>query len=185
MQTKVNNNYIASNYTFHLDIVVDFFALYLIGFHKFSLTCISNSVGQQSRCTYLSTIIFIQSLFCVTELGFEFRALHWQSKYSSAWATLRFYFGYSEDGVLQTTCPGWPRNKIFQISASQVAKIIGMSHWCLAWTSNFQEILHDCHYEGYVSPAPENSFFFFFFYYGFSIFLDPVDSKYHMLHSPL
>jgi hypothetical protein len=27
---------------------------------------------------------------------------------------------------------GWPQTSIFPISASQVARITGMSHWCLA-----------------------------------------------------
>jgi hypothetical protein len=33
---------------------------------------------------------------------------------------------------LQTVFPGWPWTLILQISASQVARITGMSHWCQA-----------------------------------------------------
>jgi hypothetical protein len=36
------------------------------------------------------------------------------------------------DGVLRTVCPGWPWTLILPISASQAARITGMSHQCLA-----------------------------------------------------
>jgi hypothetical protein len=39
-----------------------------------------------------------------------------------------FYSGYFKDGVSWTICPGWLPTEILQISASQVARIIGMSH---------------------------------------------------------
>jgi hypothetical protein len=44
-------------------------------------------------------------------------------------------------------CPGWPGTGIFPISASQVARITGMSHWCLARIYVFKEIklLHHSH----------------------------------------
>jgi hypothetical protein len=35
-------------------------------------------------------------------------------------------------GVSQTVCPGWPWTTILLVSASQVTRIIGMSHWCPA-----------------------------------------------------
>jgi hypothetical protein len=38
---------------------------------------------------------------------------------------------------LQTVCPGWPSTTILLISASQVAGITGVSHWCLAMNVNF------------------------------------------------
>jgi hypothetical protein len=38
-----------------------------------------------------------------------------------------------EMGVSQTTCWGWHWGEVLPISASQVARIIGMSHWCLAF----------------------------------------------------
>jgi hypothetical protein len=34
-----------------------------------------------------------------------------------------------EMGVSRILCPGWPLIVILQISASQVARITGMSHW--------------------------------------------------------
>jgi hypothetical protein len=37
------------------------------------------------------------------------------------------YFG---DGVLRTICLGWPQISILLISASQVARITDVSHWC-------------------------------------------------------
>jgi hypothetical protein len=42
------------------------------------------------------------------------------------------YSGYFGDRVSQTICLGWPQAMILQISASQLARIIGMSHWCLS-----------------------------------------------------
>jgi hypothetical protein len=54
-------------------------------------------------------------------------------------------------GVSQTTCPGWPWTLILLISASQVARITGVSHQCLAQFTFYacvtllkNEIL--CHY---------------------------------------
>jgi hypothetical protein len=38
------------------------------------------------------------------------------------------------DGGLANSFPGWPQIVILLISASQVARIIGMSHWSLAQT---------------------------------------------------
>jgi hypothetical protein len=40
----------------------------------------------------------------------------------------------SRDEVSWTICPGWPQTAILLISASQVARITGMGHWCLALT---------------------------------------------------
>jgi hypothetical protein len=42
---------------------------------------------------------------------------------------LWLFFG---DGVMRTICPNWPQTSILPISASQEAKITGMSHTCLA-----------------------------------------------------
>jgi hypothetical protein len=39
--------------------------------------------------------------------------------------------GYSGDSVLWTICPCWPQTLILPISASQVARITGVGHWCL------------------------------------------------------
>jgi hypothetical protein len=51
---------------------------------------------------------------------------HLQSIFCSA------YFG---DGVLGTICLGWPPTSLLPISASQVARITGMSHRCPVWIS--------------------------------------------------
>jgi hypothetical protein len=40
-------------------------------------------------------------------------------------------------GVLRTICLGWSWTSILPISASQVARIIGMSHWRLAHAFHF------------------------------------------------
>jgi hypothetical protein len=38
-----------------------------------------------------------------------------------------FCSGYLGDGFSQTICPGWPRTEILLLSASQVARITGVS----------------------------------------------------------
>jgi hypothetical protein len=39
--------------------------------------------------------------------------------------------GYFGDGISQTIYSGWPQTSMLPISASQVAKITGVSHWRL------------------------------------------------------
>jgi hypothetical protein len=50
------------------------------------------------------------------------------------WATPPALFCevFFQDKVSQTICPGWLQTAIFLIYASWVARITGMSHWCLA-----------------------------------------------------
>jgi hypothetical protein len=51
------------------------------------------------------------------------------------WATVPVHFfcsGYFRDGVSQVICPGWPWTMILQTSASQIARITGVSHKHLA-----------------------------------------------------
>jgi hypothetical protein len=61
-------------------------------------------------------------------LGFELRASNLQSSHSAVTPPVRFAL---QDGVLPTICPGWPRTTFLPISASQVARIIGVSHQSL------------------------------------------------------
>jgi hypothetical protein len=59
---------------------------------------------------------------------------------SITWTTLSAHFlcWVFWDRVLKTICPGWQivLNRSPLISASLVAKIIGMCHWCLATQSH-------------------------------------------------
>jgi hypothetical protein len=66
--------------------------------------------------------------FFLVGLEFELRALHLQTRHSTAWAIPPVYFAMVilELGVLWTICPGWPPTVNFLISAFQVARIIGM-----------------------------------------------------------
>jgi hypothetical protein len=43
-----------------------------------------------------------------------------------------FYEGFFRDRVSRTVCLGWLLTVILLVSASWVARIIGVSHWCLA-----------------------------------------------------
>jgi hypothetical protein len=50
---------------------------------------------------------------------------------TSATLPAMFCIGFFRDRVSRTICLGWPQSMIFLISASQVARITGMSHWRL------------------------------------------------------
>jgi hypothetical protein len=69
-------------------------------------------------------------------LGFELGASYLQSRCSMTWATPPVYFALIilEIGISQTISPGCPQTTILPFSAFQVARIIGMNHWCLANT---------------------------------------------------
>jgi hypothetical protein len=62
--------------------------------------------------------------------GVWIRTLLLQSRCSTAWVTSPVRFG---DRASWTICPGWPRTEILPISASHVARIMGVSHQCPAW----------------------------------------------------
>jgi hypothetical protein len=65
-------------------------------------------------------------------------ALPLQSRLSTSCATPPVHFALVilEMGILWTICPDWPQTAIL-ISASQVTRIIGISHWRQAATLNF------------------------------------------------
>jgi hypothetical protein len=77
-------------------------------------------------------IYFVFFFFCLG-LGFELRASQLQSRCSTAGATppVRFALVILEMRVSRTICLSWPRTIILPISASQVARITGVSHQLL------------------------------------------------------
>jgi hypothetical protein len=82
--------------------------------------------------------LFSLVLFCFVHflvgLGFELRALHLQSRSSTAWATPLVHFALVilEIGILVNNLPELAPTLTLPISASQVAGITGLSHWHLA-----------------------------------------------------
>jgi hypothetical protein len=78
---------------------------------------------------WLPSVINVHFLNFFVGLEFEFRALGLQSKRSTAWATPPVHFALVvlEMGVSGTIYLGWSPTPILPISASQVAKITGMS----------------------------------------------------------
>jgi hypothetical protein len=72
-------------------------------------------------------------LFFLVVLGFEFRALYLLERQSTTWATLPALFcvGCFLDRVFQIICLNWLQTVILLISASWIARIIGVSHQCL------------------------------------------------------
>jgi hypothetical protein len=60
-----------------------------------------------------------------------------QALYHLSHISSPFDFGYFGEGISRTICPGWPQTNILLISASQVARIIVMSHQHPASSSLF------------------------------------------------
>jgi hypothetical protein len=80
-------------------------------------------------------------LVCFVRNGFELRASHlkvsvvpFETHLQSIFLWLFWRWG---GGFSQIICPGWSWMVSLPISASQVAKITGGSHWCLAILQNF------------------------------------------------
>jgi hypothetical protein len=78
--------------------------------------------------------LFFSFFFFLVGLGFEVRAIKFakQMLYCSSHASSPFCSDYFGDGVLRTICLCWPWPLILLISTSQVARITGVNHWCLA-----------------------------------------------------
>jgi hypothetical protein len=73
------------------------------------------------RCELLiPASTYVSFFFFLVGLGFEFRALHLQSRCSIAWAMPPVHFALVilEMGVFQTVYPSWPQALILPISAS-------------------------------------------------------------------
>jgi hypothetical protein len=87
---------------------------------------------------------FFFFFFFLVRLGFELRAFCLQSRYCTTWAIPPVHFALFilEMGVFQTICLSWPLTVILLISASQVARIIGVSHWHLAAFWFLQSTIH-------------------------------------------
>jgi hypothetical protein len=69
------------------------------------------------------------SLFCETVVWTQDSALAKQVLYCLSHTFRPFFPGYFGNGVSWTICPVWPQTAILLISASQVARIIDVSHW--------------------------------------------------------
>jgi hypothetical protein len=76
------------------------------------------SVPQIEGIWYRNTLNLFIFPFLGVGLGFEFRALGFQSRISTTWATLPFFSGTFGNGILRAICLGWPSNAVLLISAS-------------------------------------------------------------------
>jgi hypothetical protein len=74
--------------------------------------------------------IILSDFFCVV-LGLELRA------FTLSHSTSPFYEGFFKIGSCELFAWGWLQTVILLTSASQVARIAGMSHWLLALLSVF------------------------------------------------
>jgi hypothetical protein len=54
-----------------------------------------------------------------------------------------FCSGYFRAGVWWTICLGWPQIILLLISASQVARLTGMSYWCLDCNFYVRKVIWD------------------------------------------
>jgi hypothetical protein len=85
-----------------------------------------------SRSTPLPNLCLLSFLLAI--LGFELKASHLLNRYSTTWVTppALFCTGYFWHRVSWTICLGWLQTTVLLISASQVARITGVSHQCPA-----------------------------------------------------
>jgi hypothetical protein len=83
---------------------------------------------------YVNYIVekYYDYFFFWQHLCFELRASALLGRCSTTWATppALFCAGYFQDRVMWTICLSWLLTEILLISASQVARITGMTHWC-------------------------------------------------------
>jgi hypothetical protein len=91
-------------------------------------------------CVCVRARVCVCVCMCVCVLGvFALRSLKLFAraglKLQSSWSVyvcvcmyLCVYVGCFWDKVTQTICPGWPQTSVLLISASQVARLTGMSH---------------------------------------------------------
>jgi hypothetical protein len=99
----------------------------------------------------------MQFFFFFSVPGLELRA------YTLSHSTSSFCVRYFWDRVLITICPGWLRAVIFLISASHVARIIGVSHWHLAKQFLILCTSHDTMLAFFLFPAKFQVLFVFIF----------------------
>jgi hypothetical protein len=83
-------------------------------------------------CLWMTHIfLLLNFIFCggtaVWTQGF---VLAEQVLYHSCHTSGPFCSGYFGDGVSWAFCPSWPQTAILLVSASQVIRIIKVSHWC-------------------------------------------------------
>jgi hypothetical protein len=94
----------------------------------------------ESLIFFVSDLLFVWSSF----VFFQYWGLN---SGPSPWATPSAHFcdGVFWDRVSWTICPCWLQTTILLISVSWVARITGVSHWCLAVWGSFIEILYTYH----------------------------------------
>jgi hypothetical protein len=85
--------------------------------------------SQGGRCLHFSLFCFLFLL--LVALGLELRTLYLQSRCSAFEPLLQpvllwLFWGWG--GSHELFSPGWPQTSILPISASQVARITGVSH---------------------------------------------------------
>jgi hypothetical protein len=101
-------------------------------------------------CSVLDTIC-MNIFLLLLGLGLEIRASHLFQACKAGALSLEHIFspgysGYFRDGVPWTVCSDWPQTTIHLISASQEAKIIGVSHWCLPGSMEYLFLSLQCQF---------------------------------------
>jgi hypothetical protein len=122
---------------------------------------------------FLSLALFICCLYHWTILA----SLEWNQLDHGAWSFLFLcvhlshsispflWWVFFQHRVLRTICPGWLQTVVLLISASGVAGITGVSHWCLAWAWSFKcvvELALQIFYWEFLCLCSSRSIIFFF-----------------------
>jgi hypothetical protein len=93
----------------------------------------------------MSFLLFVY-LFCSTRVWTQGLTLTRQAFYHLSHSINPvFCIGYFQDRVSKSICPVWPQTMILLISASWVARITVMNHWCPGrdWSLGGNDGLHE------------------------------------------
>jgi hypothetical protein len=127
---------------------------------SFENSCVGTLLPQCSSVGRWSEWKVLRSRSGVLVNGFMCFLCVWYQSLNSGpipWATppALFVLGIFEIGSHEFICPVWLRTAILLISASWVARITGVSHWCLTscascgneWAMEGVQLLSFCHLE--------------------------------------
>jgi hypothetical protein len=124
---------------------VDHFSMYILAI------CISLFVNYLFICPLINWIIYsfdVSFFFKWDWVWTQSFVLAKQVLYYLSHTSSPFYSGYFGDGSLTNYLPRLASNLDPMISASQLAKFIGVSHWCLAWYLIFWVLIY-CGYSAF------------------------------------
>jgi hypothetical protein len=96
--------------------------------HQQLVLLVPTNLGRDNKSIMVFFVVFIYLFFVV--LGGLYSGP--PAEYSHHQAPTPSFYGFFQDRISRTIYLGWLQTMIPLISASWVARITGMSHWCLA-----------------------------------------------------